>query len=151
MSVAALYNSIITVEEADCRFKNREVVFSKLAPLLAAYQQQFGVCLVHTHCTLEEGQTMVAEGNITSPVDDGLYYPERWLADGTPFEYSSQPTKIPPPELFEQFQEITREIGVLGLFYAGNLNGGQPIPPGKILLERTEGQHNIVELVDEAS
>jgi hypothetical protein len=92
---------------------------------------------------------MVAEGNKSRPVRDGPRYPDRWLADGTPYEFSAESTQVPPTELFQHFQEIVGEPTVLGLFYAGGLNEGQGVPPGKKLLEWTEERCNFVKLVDE--
>ncbi|EUC56149.1 hypothetical protein RSOL_163380 [Rhizoctonia solani AG-3 Rhs1AP] len=142
MSLATLYNSLPCVEDASDAFKDRDAMFAKLAPLLAAYQLQFGVCLVHAHCAIEEGEAMVAKGNISRPMRDVPQHPERWLADGTPYEFSQEPTKTPPAELVRDFQAIVGKDTTLGLFYSNNP------PDGKVWLEHTEGRDNIVELVD---
>ncbi|CAE6481629.1 unnamed protein product [Rhizoctonia solani] len=142
MSLATLYNSLPGLEDASNAFKDRDVMFAKLAPLLAAYQLQFGVCLVHAHCALEEGEAMVANGTISRPVRGGPQYPERWLADGTPYEFNQEPTKAPPVELIRDFHAIVGKDTTLGLFYENNP------PDGKVWLEYTRGRENIVELVD---
>ncbi|CUA67188.1 hypothetical protein RSOLAG22IIIB_13298 [Rhizoctonia solani] len=142
MSLATLYNSLPSVADASDAFKDRDEMFAKLAPLLAAYQLQFGVCLVHGHCALEEGEAMVANGNISRPVRGGPQYPERWLADGTPYEFNQEPTSAPPAELIRDFQAIVGKDSSLGLFYQNNP------PDGKTWVERTEGRENIVELID---
>lgn len=38
---------------------------------------QFGVCLVHRHCDLQEGEMMVATGNFSQPAKDVQCYPEK--------------------------------------------------------------------------
>ncbi|KAH7325177.1 hypothetical protein B0J17DRAFT_581992 [Rhizoctonia solani] len=142
MSIAALYNSLPDLKFANDAFIDRDVMFGKLAPLLAAYQFQFGLCLVHAHCALNEGEAMVASGNISRPVRGGPRYPERWLSDGTAYEFNQEPTIVPPPELIRDFQAIVGKDTVLGLYYSGDVQGG------KIWLEHTEGRDNVVELVD---
>jgi hypothetical protein len=143
--VAALYNSLPTLERADAGFTNRPKVFSDLAPLLAGYDNQFGVCLVHAHCTLSEGERMVSRGNVSEPVSGGgPAYPERWLADGTAYEFSATPTPVPSPELVSEFKRVVGPFAdVLGLFYAGD------VLPGVVKLERTEGRRNITEDMDD--
>ncbi|CAE6481351.1 unnamed protein product [Rhizoctonia solani] len=148
MSLAEVYNSLPTVGAANAAFTDREVMFAKLAPLFAAYQFQFGVCLVHAHCKLQEGEAMVADGNVTRPVFDGPRYPERWLADGTPYEFTREPTETPPPELIREFQNIVGKDTLLGLFHASRDQNGKTTPDGKVWIEHTEGRDNIVELID---
>ncbi|KAJ7828798.1 hypothetical protein B0H13DRAFT_2117257 [Mycena leptocephala] len=105
--VASLYNSLPTIEEADKNFVDRTQLFSKLAPLLAAYEYKFGVCLVHAHCKLEEGEMMVASGYISEPQKDLQCYPERWLASGEPYEFTTESTATPPAELFTEFRQLS--------------------------------------------
>jgi len=141
-TVAALYNSLPSINEADNKFVERDRIFSQLAPLLAAYEHKFGVCLVHRHCTLEEGEMMVATENISQPERDVQSYPERWLATGEPYEFTRKPTRSPPPRLLEVFQKIVRGVDVLGLFYIQDEDC-----LGGLTRERTEGRKNIVEIV----
>lgn len=138
-ALTAIYNSLPSVEKANARFDDREAMLQKLAPLLAKYDNQFGVCLVHAHCAIEDGEKMIARGNVSEPLRDTPCYPERWLATGEPYEFNSEPTKTPPPELFDAFRAAIGDLGVLGLFYIGKLADG-------ILLEWTEGRKNITEL-----
>jgi hypothetical protein len=138
------YNSLPTLGHANTRFTNRDQVFSGLAPLFAAHGNQFGLCLVHRHCDLDENERIVSRGSVSEPVRDGPAYPERWLANGTPYEYSATPTPAPPPELVVEFQRVVGpHADVLGLFYAGEVS------PGTVKLERTEGRRNVTEDVDE--
>ncbi|CAE6395772.1 unnamed protein product [Rhizoctonia solani] len=148
MSLAEVYNTLPTIGAANDAFTDREAMFAKLAPLLAAYQFQFGICLVHAHCTIKEGEAMVADGNITRPTRDGPQYPERWLADGTPYEFTREPTQVPPPELVRDFQAIVGKDTVLGLFHPSRDHDGKVAPDGKVWIEHTEGRKNIVELID---
>jgi hypothetical protein len=55
------------IEEADERFTSWQATFTKLAPILAEFNHQFGVCLVHAHCELKQGKKKIAKGNITQP------------------------------------------------------------------------------------
>jgi hypothetical protein len=138
------YNSLPTLLEADRCFKNREKVFSDLAKLLAKYGNTFGICLVHTHCRLSEGEIMLERDDTSEPVcltDIERLYPERWLPSGFPYEFTSRPTETPPEELFNEFRLITQEIGVLGLYHLGNEDG--------VRLEWTEGRKNLVRCMRE--
>ncbi|CAE6442725.1 unnamed protein product [Rhizoctonia solani] len=148
MSLATIYNSLPSVEFASDAFKDRDATFAKLAPLLATYDFQFGVCLVHRHCEIEDGEAMVADGNVSRPVRGGPQYPERWLPDGTPYEFNQEPTKSPPAELVRDFQTIVGKDALLGLYYSGDNHEEAPVPVGKTWFERTQGRDNIMELVD---
>jgi hypothetical protein len=139
--VVSLYNSLPTIKEANKNFVDRTQLFSKLAPLLAAYEYKFGVCLVHAHCKLEEGEKMVASGHVSEPQKDLQCYPERWLASGDPYEFTTEPTATPPAELFAEFKAVVGSIGLLGLYAAGNN------PRSEILQEWTEGRKNITRVV----
>jgi len=144
MTIPALYNSLPTIEEAHEKFFDRDTIFSKLAPLLTLYDNKFGVCLVHSHCELEEGEVMVASGNISQPERDAQCYPERWLATGEPYEFNRLPTQSPPPDLFSRFRDIVAGIDVLGLYFVGD-----DYPSG-VLQEWTEGRTNFTKSVEKA-
>jgi len=137
-----LYNSLPSLKEAEKQFVNRDQIFSKLAPLLAAYGNRFGACIVHRHCTLEEGEMMVATENISQPERNVACYPDRWLATGEPYEYHRKPAPSPPQGLFEEFQKIVDGMQCLGLFFVRDEG------EGGVSLERTEGRKNIVEIVE---
>ncbi len=47
-----LYNNLPTLEHADSTFIHRAPLFAELGPLLSKYNNEFGVCLVHSHCFL---------------------------------------------------------------------------------------------------
>lgn len=60
---------------------------------------------------------MSTSDSITEPVQSPAeYYPERWLATGQAYEFSSRPTVDPPPKFFEEFREIVGDESPLGLF-----------------------------------
>jgi len=142
-----MYNALPDVEDADKRFVEREATLSKLGPLFSKYDYQFGACLVHSHSKLQPGEKMIATGYITEPVIPSAnlaHFPERWLSNGEPYEFTTQPTPSPPAELVAEFQKIVGDIGVLGLYFAGASES-----QGKILLEHTEGRKNILEEVSE--
>lgn len=146
-TVSTLYNSLPLIHEANKKFVNRDQIFAKLAPLLSAYDNQYGVCLVHRHCKLEEGEMMVAStsGMVSQPERNVECYPERWLATGEPYEFTRKPTRAPPQKLLEEFQKIVQVDGVdvLGLFYIQAEDG----KGGVNLVERTEGRTNIMEIL----
>ncbi|PVF95387.1 hypothetical protein CPB86DRAFT_827927 [Serendipita vermifera] len=145
-SIASLYNTLPTLKEARNQLEDKEGILSKLVPILAKYENQYGVCLVHRHCTLEEGEAMVAEGNVSQPETSGSYYPERWLSTGEPYEFNREPCKSPPENLLKEFQEAVGEIHVLGLFFVNNSGKAD-----EIAVERTEGRKNIVTIVPKDS
>jgi len=77
---------------------------------------------------------MLAINNISQLTSDsGSYYPDRWLPDGTPFEFRR------PPRTHCRVRRHCGISGVLGLFYAGY------IVTGEMLLRRTEGRVNLTE------
>jgi len=124
----------------------------ELSALLAAFDSAWGMCLVHAHCTLAEGELMLARGNVSQPETRETlkepYFPERWLADGRAFEYNTEKTAAPPAELVNQFHAMVTKaglIGVLGLYFAGNTS---PVAEDTILVEHTEGRANIIESID---
>ncbi|KAF8164801.1 hypothetical protein B0H34DRAFT_793266 [Crassisporium funariophilum] len=84
------YNLLPSLGEAVAGFVDRDIL-TKLMPLFAAYQN-FAVCLVHRHCTLEEGEHMVSTGAITQPEREGQMFPSSWLATGEPFEFNREQT-----------------------------------------------------------
>jgi len=135
-----MYNNLPSIDEADKRFLNREETFAKLAPLLAEFNHQFGVCLLHAHCKLQEGEKMIAQDNITQPelAPHVTHFPDRWLPNGQPFEFTIVPTASPPAKLLTEFQKITGPDGVLGLYYKSD---------DKLEIEHTEGRKNIMEEV----
>ena len=140
IQVAALYNTLPSVEEANAVQFDRTRVFAELAILLAAYEYKYGVCLVHAHCKLEEGEVMVASGNVSQPERNAECYPERWLPSGDAYEFTKEPTAAPPVELISQFRAIVDGIGILGL-YAVAAN-----EPAGVVKEWTEGRVNLTKV-----
>jgi hypothetical protein len=138
-----MYNNLPSIEEADERFLNREETFAKLAPLLAEFNHQFGVCLLHAHCKLQEGEKMIAQDNITQPelAPHVTHFPDRWLPNGQPFEFTTVPTASPPAKLLTEFQKITGPDGVLGLYYKLD---------EKLEIEHTEGRKNIMQEISDS-
>lgn len=139
---ASSYNELLSLGDADERFTGRADVFAQLVPVLAKYDFRFGVCLVHTHCKLDKGEIMLADGNVSEPVyaaptDEGVF-PDRWLASGEPYEFTKSPTPSPPASLVEDFKAaVGSHADVLGLWYAGTA------PPNVYRIEYTEGRKNV--------
>ncbi|KAB8356453.1 hypothetical protein FH972_024036 [Carpinus fangiana] len=104
------------------------------------------VTLYNTLPTLED-ELMLATGNVSQPISvhahGGEIYPERWLKDGTAFEFTTKFTKSPPSDLLRDFQSLIGTNTSLGLYYAG----GQGPKDKPVLLERTEGRRNITDPV----
>lgn len=144
-SYVDMYNDLPSITEADKRFTDRSATFAKLAPLLSRYGHQFGVCLVHAHCVLEPGEMMVGTGDVCQPIKTNTgtnYYAERWLSNGSPYEFTTSPTFYPPADLVAEFERIVSDIGVLGLYFAGASDDN-------LRSERTEGRKNITSVVSE--
>ncbi|KAJ5711948.1 hypothetical protein N7488_006104 [Penicillium malachiteum] len=119
--IAQLYNTLPTLGEADEKFDNRGSAMKLIAMLLAQYNNVFGLCLVHANYELSEGEVMVARGNVSQPeeINQGDVYPERWLSDGGPYEFTARHTSMPPSSLVKEFQRITSAVNlqdVLGLY-----------------------------------
>ncbi|THU75594.1 hypothetical protein K435DRAFT_974760 [Dendrothele bispora CBS 962.96] len=129
----------------------RQRIFPEIGKLLESFGRLWGVNLVHTHCTLAEGEVMLARGNVSQPEplsNEMRIYPERWLSDGRAFEFTTEYTESPPPELLEKFRELIGNYsGVLGLYYAGSYNDQ---PDATIILEHTDGRKNITNVVSAA-
>ena len=139
---ATSYNNLLYVDTASKLFSNRDEILGQLGPVLKQYgNNKFGVCLVHRHCMLEEGEMMVSSGNVCQPERDGAAYPERWLATGEAYEFNREETTSPSEELLENFRRVVGDSKVLGLFYirGERLDG--------IMLERTEGRRNITNII----
>jgi hypothetical protein len=137
--VAKTYNKLPTLIEADEKFRDREPFFAAVSVLLSQYNYGFGVCLIHAHCTLADGEIMLARGAISEPVlasEASAYNPERWLPSGEPYEFTVRPTRTPPRELVAAFRELTRGSEVLGLCYISDEEQEPQI-------EWTEGRKNM--------
>jgi len=143
------YNTLPTLGKADEMFTNREPMFEAVSALLAQWNHEFGLCLVHSHCKLVEGEIMLAKGNASKPEtieDCGDYFPERWLSNGAAYEFTIKPTQEPPKALIDEFNRIVQQTGVLGLYYTGpaaDAGAGAQI-------EWTEGRANLTRPLTEA-
>lgn len=140
------YNTLPEVLEADQRFQKRDEMFSALKQLLAKHGNMYGLCLIHRHCTLESGEIMLSEGNMSQPVSITANldcYAERWLSSGKPFEFTTQPTGPPPAALLRDFSALVGDDVVLGLYYAAPIDDKEDAEPQ---LEWTEGRKNWLRL-----
>lgn len=142
---ASTYNELGWLATANSDFTERDAILDQAAKLLAKYEHKWGICLVHRHCSLEEGEIMLATDNVTEPtVPDGtdVLYAERWLSSGQAYEYTTRVTEQPPVALFEALRAIAGGMSaVLGIYH---------VPPGEDGLwqvEYTKGRKNIVEIV----
>ncbi|KAK0368161.1 hypothetical protein CLIM01_14481 [Colletotrichum limetticola] len=141
----SVYNNLPTLEEADQRFVDRSRVLRDLKDLLAKYDNVYGLCLVHAHCQLNEGEIMLAQGNTTQPESiDSMEncHPERWLPSGKPYEFTTRETVPPPADLLKSFNELTYGIDVLGLYHVDDKNTGK-------MIEHTVGRKNILSSFDD--
>ena len=142
---AETYNHLRLLGIANSAFTDREAIFEKASALLAKYDHKWGVGLVHRHCRLADGEIMLANGNVTEPVDCnqiGLAYPERWLLTGQSYEFTTRETEQPPAALFDEFRAIAGDAAeLLGLYHV-DLSEADTW-----LVERTDGRKNIVEKV----
>lgn len=100
--VATIYNALPSLVDADEGFNERAATFQIIADLLAQYKHSFGLCLVHAHCQLTEGEIMLANGNHSQPEsakEVPAFYPERWLSSVAPYEFTLRPTVGPSRNL----------------------------------------------------
>lgn len=148
--IVSLYNSLPTLGEADEQFVDREATFRALATLLGQHEYTFGLCLIHAHCELAEGEIMLASGNVSQPrllEHTPTFHPERWLSTGKPYEFTVRSTEKPPTELVDEFQRIVKEAklqDILGLYH---IDGGKEAPA---IIEWTEGRKNLTrEITDD--
>ncbi|AEO68435.1 a10b265c-8309-4604-9fbd-c5c4edfe3d6a [Thermothielavioides terrestris] len=147
--VAHLYNTLPTLGDADARFVEREPVFKQLAKLLAQYNNVFGICLVHSHCKLDDTEIMLSKGNVSQPErleNIERFYPERWLANGTPYEFTTRQTEEPPRDLVDKFLDITRQFNLQDILGFYHIEGGKDAPA---LIEWTEGRKNLTRILTE--
>lgn len=138
------YNTLPSLLEATTRFTGRDQLFHKLAELLSRYGGTFGVCLIHSHCELFEDEIMLEEDDASQPIslsNVSECYAERWLPSGEPFEFTTRPAKSPPDELIKDFWELTRDVGVLGLYYTSGAD------EHGVKLEWTEGRTNKTRMI----
>ena len=143
--VATLYRTLPTLQEADDGFVDRGKLFAALKTLLGEFGFAFGLCLVHAHCELEGDEIMLSRGKVSEPVhksdlNQSSYYPERWLASGEPYEYTTRPTTTPPAALLDGFRQLTSDVKVLGLYHIDRDHQQK----ANKMLEYTDGRKNIL-------
>jgi len=165
--IHTLYNELPSVEAAHAAFIARNIL-SQLYDVFANHEE-FGISLVHRHTTLEDGEVMVHNGDITQPerivgsipgealvVDIGGTHPERlkkayphaWLITGQPYEYTLHPTPALPPQLIQRFHAEVKQTNVGGgqdLLGICHVSGGVKVD--EMFIERTEGRRNIEQRV----
>lgn len=113
----AAYNTLPTLGDADKAFdiRIRAKVFAKLEATLQG-QKKWAVSLMHHHTDLDEGEIMYSVGNVTEPRKKqslaGDYHPERWLSNGTAYEFCNGRTEPPPTELFEGFTRTIKKYNL---------------------------------------
>ncbi len=123
--VSSLYNTLPSLSEAMERFESRKEILDSISNLVSKYENLFDVCLIHTHCSLAEGEIMLEKGDVSQPVllsEVVDWYPVSWLPSGEPYEFTTEPTITPDPSLLADFRALTQDIGVLGLRYACSNN-----------------------------
>jgi hypothetical protein len=143
-SIQARYNRLYSLEEANAKFMKHDPkqLLPTLAPFLKKYDYKYGVCLIHRHCELQDGEIMISTGNVTKPERVTEYYPDRWLVTGEPYEFSDEPSEPPSQDLLEEFRNLIPGVDVLGLFFV------REIPEdGYILMETTHGRKNVLNLI----
>lgn len=148
--VARIYNTLPSLVDADEHFTDRESMLRNIAALLAQYEYTFGLCLVHSHCKLVDGEIMVAQGNVSEPLlteHAPAVFPERWLSNGVPYEFTVRKTTSPPQQLIDEFQRIVQQAKLqdfLGLYH---IDGEKDAPA---IIEWTDGRKNLTrEITDD--
>lgn len=169
MNTDDLYNTLPSLKQASqqlCSLAGGPEPLLKSLGRLFKHFPQFGICLVHTHCKLEPGEKMVSTGRISEPkvISHEECYPERWLSNGYPYEFSSTPIVeggSVPQQLLDAFHSQLSSFngkdltGLLGICYIHNPDSntgpeGAKLWEDSIWMEKTEGRTNILEPVSRA-
>ncbi|KDR70686.1 hypothetical protein GALMADRAFT_881111 [Galerina marginata CBS 339.88] len=164
------YNNLPLVAAADALLNQqlaaahttRDKLFSQLASL---FQQEetagkYAFCLIHRHYLLQEGESMVTNGDSTQPSKDSSdnIVAECWLRTGEAMEYrvataTDRATLPPPPskDFLNSFNKILDLYGidVLGVCYLLEMD---KLKDGFVFLE-TAGSRNreqVVSIVSES-
>ena len=148
------YNQLPSIAEANYRFNKQLALasltdlefFTELVPLFSSERNESGPsyspCVIHRHFDLENGERMVANGNISQPSKDTSpnIVPECWLStqDEIEHRYVDDPSSIPPPpsaDFFSKFNAILRKYNIddIGICYSP-----PPLKPEHIYLETLE-------------
>lgn len=89
---------------------------------------------------------MVSRGPVSEPKqpkDSGQYYPERWMSDGSAYEFTTRKTDQPPQDLVTDFHRITKSVnlqGTLGLYHIEADRDAPPVTGDEGSLSRAEGK-----------
>lgn len=133
------YNQLLIIDEADSQFKqqlsaagiSREDLFLQLAPLFAKKEQTgkkpYGICLLHRHYLLNDGERMVSSGNSIQPSTDKSpnIVADRWFASGQEFEHTCAEAPLYDiPSFLSEFKAINdvHGINILGVTYIPDLD-----------------------------
>jgi hypothetical protein len=134
-----IYNSLDFLDTANEKFRPHRGILCdpELISLFKRYRQ-YGVCLVHRHYDIREGELVVTDDSTTQPLEEnGTYYPERWLPNGTAYEFNTKLGEVKIDEtLLREFQEILkRYVGLksLGIFFIYS-----ELETGRVMLEETD-------------
>ncbi|KAL1413844.1 hypothetical protein Q8F55_001628 [Vanrija albida] len=121
-TLAAYYSALPTVDQAHESLSRVQfdAIKSKVGKLLLPYGDAFGMCLVHHHFDLFEGEVM-AEGKdgVCKPhlkSSGETFYPKRYDRNGKAYEFSTLAQEGIPDMLFEAFRAIVPEEAHLGLY-----------------------------------
>lgn len=122
MQAHITYNGLPSVEDAttalppDLEWR----VLVEVEKILRQHSSKFGLCLTHRHFSLEEGELMVedTEGIMKPRLAEPnvMFYPKRWIQNGIPYEFSTQPQLLIPDNLWHKFQQLIPRDSFLGLY-----------------------------------
>jgi hypothetical protein len=140
-----IYNSLDFPETANENFRpHKRILFDpELISLFKRYRQ-YGVCLVHRHYDIKTGELVVTNDDKTQPLpeENGPYYPERWLPNGTAYEFNTKRGEgrgdsIKLDEtLLKEFQGILKRydgLDSLGIFFVYS-----ELKPDRVMREETD-------------
>ncbi|KAF2240266.1 hypothetical protein BU26DRAFT_443044, partial [Trematosphaeria pertusa] len=135
--MAARYNGLPSLVDSDSAFAkpaslSRDSILKLMAPIFAKWNYKHGLALVHRHCEIKPEEIMLATGDVCQPANvskAGEFYPERWLSNGKPYEFTTRPTVPPLAELLAEFLPLAKAAGledVLGIYHIdeGSKPGG---------------------------
>ncbi|EKD03069.1 hypothetical protein A1Q2_02518 [Trichosporon asahii var. asahii CBS 8904] len=118
----AYYSGLPSVNEAhrsleDVQF---DAIKADVGHLLAHFGDSFGMCLVHHHFDLLDGEVMAeGEDGVCKPrltASGDKFYPKRFDRHGKAYEFSTVPQEPVPEVLFQAFRTLVPETVHLGLY-----------------------------------
>lgn len=119
-TIAARYEALPSLQAATNTLESFDFdkVRDSVGELLLPYGEQYGMCLIHRHFSLNEDEVMADDGLVMKPhtLNSKEFYPKRWDRNGNVYEFSTVPQHDISAALLEAFRAIVPENASLGLY-----------------------------------